>query len=729
MLPPLPPQPTVKGYPHLLGYAVALLLGVSACNAIAEPDRCQLSYPQPTPLSPHEGGTAISAQRLQVDSVAGISLQGDVEIYTGSTDLYADKVQYQPQQGRYTLEGGVRFISPQLQVESESASYDEQQQHGTFEAARFTLPRQQARGAASHITQTPEQTALQGVRYTTCPDSPPAWELVAPELQLDSANNRGEVRHLNFQIYGVPVLYLPWLSFPLQGRASGLLPPSYRHSEHNGYDLTLPWYWNIAPHQDATLSPRLIEKRGALLATEYRYLGEQSQAELQIDYLPHDQLLNSQRRHASHLSYSFQSPATPSYWYSRVDYAALSDSDYLDQVGSDTLPSSETRLPQLMELGWRSDTLALMLRAQRYYELSSDESYQRLPQLHLQWQPHTVGLRTGLELDLTRFHHSDSTKPIGDRLVMRPSIGYPLEAASGFVRPTLALSHSQYQLDGESSSLSRSQPILTIDSGLFFQRRITESASSGPLIQTLEPRLMLLYVPQRQQSQLPLFDSTPLQRSWEQLFHPNRYSGSDRQSDHQQLTLALSSRMIDTDSGIERLRLRAGRAFQLHEPVTLENSSWEQSPFDDIVTDITLRPFATLAMQHIHYLTAKGESSGQQSYIEWTPPAGRITLAHTEEPSLNERQGELQANLHLSSSWQAIGRWHYSLAQEQTLEAILGAEYHSCCWSLRVVAKDAWREASQQLDRSWLLTLELKGLGSIGETLDEGLERGILSAP
>ncbi|MEJ2347081.1 MAG: LPS assembly protein LptD, partial [Gammaproteobacteria bacterium] len=572
-------------------------------------------------------------------------------------------------------------------------------------------------------------TRLQGATYSTCPAGRKDWELRAQQVELDQATGEGRAKDVTLRLGRVPVLYAPSLSFPIDDRRkSGFLAPSIGNSSTSGAEIGIPYYWNIAPNRDATVSARVLSKRGLQLGGEYRYLTSNSRGTVSADYLPNDRVYGQDR----YLFAYRQQGHYASHWRTDVDFNQASDTQYFQDLGSSLSTASATSLDRRVDLRYDNGPWSALARLQSLQQLGATaEPYARLPQLLVRADlpDPRHPLTYHLYGEAVRFAPKDNAVN-GTRLDLYPGLSLNLRGASWFATPTISVRHTQYALDntapGAPSDPSRTTPIFSLDSGVYFDRDVHWGGRS--LIQTLEPRLYYLYVPYRNQSQLPVFDTTSLDFSFQQLFRPNRFVGADRQGDANQLTLALTSRFLDPRGGRELLRASLGEiVYFRHREVTLPAGSPATGSRSDVVGEVA---------------AALARHATVSATLQWDPTAGaadRSVVRYHYQPDRQHivnveyryrrdllKQTDISALWPLGRRWNGIARWNYSLQDRRTLEAIGGVEYDSCCWALRLVARRYVTADQGKQNTAIYLQLVLKGLTSVGRGVDDLLEHGIL---
>ncbi len=674
------------------------------------------------------GVTQVTADEALAESESRTLLRGNVVIQRDEMILQGSEAEYERNQDQLLLTDNVVYHTREVTIQGDRAQVFLGTNSGEIINARFLFPEFHAFGGAGRITfQGPEHVTLEEVSYTTCPPEKEDWLLRAGDLNLDRESNTGEAYHAVLSFKGIPFFYSPYLNFPLEGRKSGLLPPTIGTSEENGTDIRLPFYWNIAPNQDATITARNITARGGMLETEYRFLGKNTSGQFNGDYLSDDKIYGDDRSY-----YSTRFRATPGEgWNSDLLYQKVSDAAYFDDLGGTQESSSQTHLERHLTLTYNNPYWRFLGRAQDYQALTASEPYRRLPQLSLVGQSlrRINRPQLALESEAVRFQH-DSLEPTGSRFDIKPSLSLPLEGASWFLTPKLAWRYSQYQLQDNpgGDNLVRSLPLASLDSGLFFEREL--SLANTPYTQTLEPRIYFLHVPFRDQDDLPLFDTSFSDFSFSQMFRDNRFNGVDRQGDASQVTVALTTRFIEDASGTERFSAAIGQIhyFQDREVTLQPGDSLESERTSDIIGELAASPIRSLNLsvteqwnpheQHTERLGAR---------LRYSPDERRVLgLSYRFHRATLQRQADAILLWPLARQWRFIGRWNYDLENEKSLDTIGGIEFESCCWITRLVARAHRTTIDEELNHSILVNLELKGLATLGKRLEDAVGRDIL---
>ncbi|MFN7086615.1 MAG: LPS-assembly protein LptD, partial [Burkholderiales bacterium] len=607
------------------------------------------------------------------------------------------------------------------------------------EAGTPPLARVDARGTAERLLfEGPGLYRAQQAEYTTCGPGIDDWLIRAHDLHIDKERDVGVARDATIVFMGLPIFYAPYLSFSLhQERKSGFLTPSYGSSSKSGVEFMLPYYWNIAPNRDATLSPRLITKRGLQLNTEFRYLEPTYRGEAHVEYLPNDNLARLDRtayslRHTQLLPYG---------WNGSLNLRKVSDDKYFTDLA--TLPSitSQAVLPRegVLSRGgtWgQSGIYGFSALMSRWQTLQFDPlapitpPYNRQPQLTLAAYNHDV-LRSDFDFigNFVDFNHP--TLVSGKRFMAYPSLSLPLQTAYAYVTPKIGVNVTRYMLDKSTTSLpdaTRTLPVFSAESGLVLER---DTRIAGQrFTQTLEPKIYYVYIPYRDQSRIPNFESGVQDVNLATIFSENQFSGYDRINDANQITLGVSSRLLNPDNGIERLRVGlAQRYYFRSQQVTLPGvpPRPEQSSTSDLLAAVsgTVAPHWT-AEGGWQYNTDLSQTKKLNMGVRYQPQPGKILNLSYRHTIDTLKQTDISAQWPLSSQWTAIGRWNFSFLDRRTLESLAGFEYSGgCgCWTFRAVAH-RFATATRETSTTVFLQLELNGVSRIGSNPLDTLARNI----
>lgn len=725
-----------------------LCIAISLTAQAAEPPPNWGLCPVDDAIPPFEGAPkltpgAITAPRseqqtdIEGDTLGGvkdqsIEYQGNVALTRGDQFIGTDKLTYDEQTETYVAEGNVRYQDGGMRVVADRAEGNQSKDQHKIEDVRYQLVERRGNGVAESIQLEGAEGNMRRSTYTTCPPGDKRWELRAQRIDVNTDKGMGVARNAVLRIGKVPVLYVPWFMFPIdETRRTGLLFPSVSNSNRNGFDYRQPIYLNLAPNYDATLLPRIMTNRGPSLGAEFRYLNSRGAGTVAGMYMPDDDLRERDRGFFTYNAFQNLS----SHWQARSNLTWISDTRYFEDFNNSLNGVSFSTAYSDIGLYGRGQFWSASISADNWQlaDFTLTEAnlpYNRRPRAVFYWeQPFGSLLTVGLESDATQFSHS--VLDGGSRLDLKPYASLMFEGSSWFVKPTLAYRYTSWYLDkamavrvGEKNP-TRSLPIATIDAGLFFDRSFR--FGDEDYLQTLEPRIYYLNTPFRAQNHLPLFDTGPLTFSWGQLFRDNRYSGADRQGDANQLTTALSSRLIRESDGAEKLSVSLGqiRYFEdtrvtAGEPVVKRGkSSW--------VADATWAPSDRwnigASYQWDPKLRRDDLASFRARYL--LKDDGIVNLTYRFRRDLIE-QADFSFLYPINARWSVVGRYYYSILDSKPLETIAGVQWESCCIAARLLARRYVENREGDLNNGILFEIELKGLGSAGQDTRRTLRRAIL---
>jgi LPS-assembly protein len=558
---------------------------------------------------------------------------------------------------------------------------------------------------------------LHRLDYTTCPSGKPDWQLFARELELRHDKGMGKARGAKLTFKGVPILYAPYFSFPIDDRRkSGFLYPNVGHANDTGFAIGAPWYWNIAPNQDAIIEPRYFTERGFMLSGDYRFLTRRSSGEFDMDYLRNDRKTDQER-----YRYLFQHFSSPWLrWRTGLIVDRVSDDRYYQDFGTSLGQTSRQFLRSSAELRGVGRYWNLLLTADDFQVidesvLPTNEPYRRVPRL-LFWldRPFTgSGLSLALDSEFVYFDRDAGTT--GARADLYPNLYWEMREHWGFLKPSVGYRYTAYDLDLRGApgndSPSTGTLIASMDTGLMFDRR---TANGG--LQTLEPRLFYLYVPREQQDDQPLFDTGDFTFGFSQLFNTNRFSGGDRQGDANQLSMAVSTRHFDGPTGQVLWSLSVGQIFYLSpQEVQIDGMPVMDEELSPLLAEFRWRPFSRLnATAGAQYNWQDNELDLGMFGIEYRGDEGRRAAFEYRYRRNRVDQFDIRVFWPITSSWRALSRINYSFADSDMLEFQAGVEYESCCWAVRTVVRRYLRNRDGDYRDAIYLEFNLKGLASIG---------------
>lgn len=661
-------------------------------------------------------------------------LKGEVLIKQGERTLKTRDATYDSQSQSVSVEQDVEYSDPNLKVSGTSAHLD-QAGGATFEGAKFELLDRNARGSAGRIQVTRDsQLKLRDVRYTTCPIGEEDWLLRAADIAIRQRAGIGLGRGVRLDFKGVPILYAPFISFPVGNeRKSGFLFPTLGTSSRSGSSLAVPWYWNIAPNYDATLTPSWFSKRGGKLDSEFRYLSRFGRGTLDTEYLPEDREFGDAR---SYLHFADRSDFTDSLRLD-LDAANASDSTWFEDFGLGPEGTSISFLNRSAHLTYLTEHWLAILRAQNFQTIDDigiapeQRPHTLLPQMAVRaaFPDQLAGLTLGFDLEVANFEHNYAGRvATGWRADVTPEIRLPLRGAGVYLEPAASWRYTSYQLDdealGRDSSPDRVAPIMSVDGGLIFERL---SGSRQQRLTTLEPRFMYLYVPYRNQDDFPVFDTAAADLNLVQLFRTNRYVGADRLSDANQVSIGFTSRLLDAGTGKQFVSGTIGQAYYFDEPrIALPGEVLEDPEFSDIIAELDATAYGDWNVSMgVQWDPGETRSEKGDVQLQYKPEHDRVMNLGYRFRRGGIEQVDGSVAWPIGSAWSAYARLVYSLEDETALDQFAGLEYRSCCWRIRAVARRYVSNRTGDMDTSFLLQLELNGLSSVGVGADAFLERSI----
>ena len=558
-------------------------------------------------------------------------------------------------------------------------------------------------------------------RYTTCAADSDDWYIKSGQLKIDDETKTAVATHSTVEFKGVPVLYTPWINFPYANqRKSGLLAPTWGTTTKSGFELLAPFYWNISPNMDATIAARALSKRGVQAQGEFRYLDENYSGISNIEYLPSDNLSNKDRYYAKiKHQQNFGNG-----WSAGVDASTVSDDQYFSDLSTHIITTSQVNLLQQANINYSGSTWQFGALAQKYQTLDkASYPYQRMPQITLNGARDWDWGTSRIQNQIVQFEADpNSTLAVksGTRFNTYPSISVPISRPYGYVTPKFGVNYTSYNLNEVTSNsydktADRSLPIFSVDSGLFFER--DTQIVSHKYTQTFEPRLFYVYIPYQDQSRLPVFDSGLMDLNMGTLFTENQYSGIDRINNANQMSYSLTSRMIDGETGEQRLAATVGQRFYFDDQkVGLPGEVLRSGANSDIVATATARLRNKWNLDAAwQYNTDSSQTIKANVGARYNPEPGKILNLSYRFTKDTLEQINVSSQWPLGRGYYGLGRVNYSIFDGKTVEALAGIEYDAGCWQSRFVIQRV-QTATAQANYAIFFQLELGGIASIGSS-------------
>jgi LPS-assembly protein len=692
-----------------------------------------------------------------------LRVEGEVEMSKLDALLKSDVVTYDTETTDYTAQGNVRYQDHGMLMAADQAHGTAKPDTTWLDNVRYQMLEQRGNGVAAKADQSdPDHSHAYEATYSTCDPGDHQWEIRAREIDLDHAANKGYAHGATLVYAGVPFFYLPYLRFPLSNeRESGFLIPRVGYSDRRGLVLGFPYYFNLAPNYDATLEPRIMTERGAMLAGQFRYLDASNKLQLDFNYVPHDREAASEYRDfvatqppgtlvptipdSRNFLHLTDTTGFNANWSAAVAINHVSDASYFRDYGNSFQTTATALLPSSAYVNGRGDWWNASFGADSWQLTDptltkSVVPYRRLPRATFNGEHELLGdLVGGVTSEYADFDKNNALT--GGRLDVYPYLAFPVETAAWFVRPEVGVRYTTYDLNHldkyattqpaatplTDSSPSRSVPIFDLDAGLTFER--DTSWFGTDFIQTLEPRVFYLRVPYRDQSDLPILDTQLPTFDFPSLFRTNTFVGADRQTNANNLTAALTTRLIRSDSGDQLLSASIG---QIHyfdtQRVQLPGHPEVDYSGSDYVGELDLRLNDRWELQWDQQYNPNTHQTDLSSIgVEHRfGKEGIVNVSYRFRRNFLE-QVDSTALVPINDRWSVIGRYYYSIMDRQLLEAFAGLEYDSCCVAARFLVRHYVNVVgASTADTAVYFELEFKGVGSTGTRTEHYLRRMML---
>lgn len=659
-----------------------------------------------------------------------VLLKGDASLRRGSLSIRSDQLEYDKDTDEAQAEGQVIIKRDDLIVRGPRARLKLEANEGSMERPMYRFVRTNGSGSASKIDFLGKgQYRADEATYSTCNPGNMSWFLRAERLDINEDEKVAVARGGRMYFQGVPVLASPYLSIPLSDeRRSGVLPPTVGSSSSGGMDISIPYYFNIAPNRDLTLQPRLLSKRGVQLGATFRYLEPSYSGQLQGEYLPKDAM-----EHENRWFYRFQHrqnilPGLSFY----VDRAAVSDDKYPSDMGRNVSAVVQQQFNQEVGLNYGQGNWAALARVQNFQTLAPNvPPFNRAPQVNVLYNNRQAGdFVISAEADVTKFAHPTNFQRNGLRTFVKPEISYLYQRPGYFLIPKVSFHASSYTLNQPTvvsgqTQITRLLPTVSLDSGLIFERAATEWSSllGKSMRQTLEPRLFYVYTPFREQSQIPIFDTASADFNLTQIFSEQPFVGADRVADNNKLTAGVTSRLIESDSGAERARFILAQRFDLQgQRVTIgDTSSTATRKYSDVLAGASVRLFPQVNLESaVQYNLQQNQLQRSSIDVAWRPGVQRTLNFGYRYQRPNDVLGVLPLRQFvISGQWPlwgniyGIGRANYDRAGHKMVDSLVGFEYDADCWIGRVVLQ-RFTNPSATVTTNFFFQIEFKGLSKLG---------------
>ena len=583
-----------------------------------------------------------------------------------------------------------------------------------------------------------DKKKLENAKVTTCDAGQNEWFITSDETIIDQSSGNIKAKHATLHLRGVPIMYSPYVDFSTTSqRRSGWLLPTAGSTTTSGFETSIPYYFNLSPTHDATLTSRYMEKRGLQFDGEFRYLSKNYKGTSQIQYLNKDRDADIDNRYLLDIKHqhNFGNGFSGTVEYEKVK---SNDNNYFADMSTSIAVTSQVSLRQTAHLDYKktddSSDIKGSLKVQEFQNLTSASPYELKPSFNLSYKKdwedkadQSLFLQTGADFSYDQFDTgNNAAKNIatGSRIASTPSVSFPMEASFGFLKPKMIANLRHYDLDDASTSQkSLAIPTVSLDSGLYLDRPFKLSGYN--FTQTLEPRIFYTYTPYEDQSDIPYFDTSLNELNTTTIFQENQFSGKDRVMDTNAITTALTTRVID-DSGYDWMLLTMGQRFYLSDRKVLEEDRYANSSYKGDKSDFLVGAQANLTKSlkitsDYEYNFSEDTTNKFTAAARFRPEPGKVLNA-SYRMVLNPSSGKydvkqylLSGQWPLSSGWSALASYNYDIYERQDIESMVGAEYDAGCWSAQMMFHRLQLATSETSTDTFFLMLEIGDLGSFGQ--------------
>lgn len=733
----------------ILAVTILMLSASAQARAACKDVNCacapsEIQFASPPPLVAGENGKypiSLEADDVEAQGQELVTLTGNAEVSQGRQAIVADQIKYYRETDRVVATGNVEIVSENGDyIASESIDVHAPTMIGSLHNSEFKLAKSissdgktdtvqiESRGAAEVLDLEGEGLiSMQKATYTTCNEGNSDVMLTAGTIQLDQIAGVGKARNATVRFMGMPIFYMPYLSFPINDeRKTGLLLPGFGSDEESGNILEVPWYWNIAKNQDATLTPRYYTDRGLQLGAEYRRKSLSSDTFIYGEILPDDDLFGADRDLISIQHFQqFTDNLTGT-----INYNDVSDIDYFDDFRNDVRYFSAAFVPRDVSLSYSSKYVNIRARANEYQIIdpiisAANKPYERRPSLSVSAKlpEGPWGMKFGLSGTFNDFLHETALE--GKRTALNTSVMLPFESIWGYVKPKVSLYHRDYSLNnvqpGAENKPSFTAQIFSVDAGIYFEKNSSWFGEAA--LQTLEPRVFYAYAPEEDQSDVPTFDTSQVSlNNFGNIFRESRFYGEDRIGDTNQVTVGLTTRIIDNKTGDERLKASFGQLYLIDD--LQQNLSPDSPPIESGLGDFLaeLRTESKNAwtsyafVQYDHDLSEIRTARFALGYEPKDDSRKNVSLGYyfsnTIGAGRDVDQLTLSASWPVSDRWQFFGSERYSIEDSESISTTLGLQYNACCWKLRFTGQERLHNRNiEDKKTSVFIELELTSLG------------------
>jgi len=677
-----------------------------------------------------------------------LRVEGNASISKGNQSITADFIEYDQISEELYAKGQVKISTPDLLLNGSELEMSLAEDTGSIANGSFVANinenstskfNKELRGTATQIfLEGEDKKKLENAKVTTCEAGQNEWFITSDETIIDQSSGNIKAKNATLSLKGVPIMYSPYVDFSTTSqRRSGWLLPTAGTTTTSGFETSVPYYFNLSPTRDATLTSRYMEKRGLQFDGEFRYLSKNFKGTSQIQYLNKDKEADIDNRYLLDINHkhNFGNGFSGTVEYEKVK---SNDNNYFADMSTSIAVTSQVSLRQTAHLDYEKtddfSDIKASLKVQEFQNLTSASPYELKPSFNLSfkkdWEDNydqTLFLQTDVNFAYDEFDTGENAAKniaTGSRIASTPSISFPMEASFGFVKPKIMANLRHYELDDASTSQkSLAIPTFSLDSGLYLDRPFKLSGYN--FTQTLEPRIFYTYTPYEDQSEIPMFDTSLNELNTSTIFKENQFSGKDRVMDTNAITTALTTRVID-DSGYDWLLLTMGQRFYLSDRKVLEEDRYANSSYKGDKSDFLLGAQANLTKSlkittDYEYNFSEDTTNKFTAAARFRPEPGKVLNASYRmvlNPSsgvYDVKQYLLSGQWPLTSGWSALASYNYDIYERHDIEAMLGAEYDAGCWSAQFMFHRLQLATDENSTNTYFLMLEIGDLGSFGQ--------------
>jgi len=679
-----------------------------------------------------------------------LKASGNAILIKADQTIKADLIEFDQISENLYARGNVILDNKSSHIEGAELEYSLSTQTGTIPNASFWTKlnnessnlNNTLRGTASLIfIQGENKKSGENFKVTTCEADQDDWYIKASEAEISQKSQRLIAKDVQLEFFGMPVLYSPYANFSFNDqRKSGFLVPSIGSTSKSGLELATPYYFNLSPNSDATLTPRYFSKRGVQLAGEYRYLEKNYYGLANIEYMPNDDAKSDRNDR-----YFFKLGHSHSFgngFSGTLRYEDVSDDNYFTDMSSLVSQTSTVSLPQEGKLEYNDDNFAAILMAQKFENLTSSSPYERLPSFQVTYDKTFEDiygnnfLETNSRFEITEFNRNSDyvgSSPEGTRVTARPSIALPFETSYGYIKPKIIADIKHYDLKNNSeNSKDIFIPTFSLDSAIYFDRQFT--FDNIEFSQTLEPRIFYSYTDYEDQSMLPMFDTALVDLNKNSIFSENQFVGGDRVMDSHQITFGAESRIIN-NKGLEKLSITLAQRFYLEDRNVLDESQFNNSDYQSDSSDLFLGIGSSLTEAlrlntELQYNVDEDKTNRFSFNTKYKPNIGKLfdaSYRFIRDPNSSNdiEQLNIAGQWPIAPGWSSVGRYQYDLNDHGTIESLAGLSYDAGCWTTSILYHSFALPNDDKMNNTVFFMLELGGLGAIESGGDGALEEAL----